>query len=119
MIDTMTLGEKQKLLPQLVAKLITFAYENGYQLTFGEALRTPEQAKLDAQKGIGIENSLHTIKLAIDLNLFKNGTYLTSTGDYKPLGDYWKTLHPLCRWGGDFKSRPDGDHFSITHEGLE
>lgn len=115
----MTLGEKQRLFTRLVAKLIEFSYANGYELTFGEALRTPEQAALNAQTGAGISNSLHLVKLAIDLNLFKDGVYLKDSAAYKPLGDYWKTLDPACCWGGDFVSRADGNHFSITHNGVK
>lgn len=114
----MTLGEKQRKFTLLVAQLIIRAYEQGYELTFSEAYRTPEQAALNAQKGSGIRNSLHTKRLAVDLNLFKDGVYKTLSQDYKPLGDYWKTLDPLCRWGGDF-SKPDGNHFSMEHEGVK
>ena len=63
-----------------------------------------------------MESSLHYIRLAIDLNLFVNGRYITS-GDnpaYKELGVYWERLHELCRWGGRFD---DANHFSITHDG--
>lgn len=110
------LFEKQSTFVSLVGMLIQEANRRGYQLTFGEALRTPEQAALNAKKGIGIKNSLHLIKLAIDLNLFKDGKYLTQTEDYEPLGLYWEGLHPLSRWGGRFG---DGNHFSLEHEGRK
>ena len=114
----MTLGERQRLFVQLVAKLIEFAYEAGYGLTFGETYRTPEQAMLNAQKGTGIAHSLHTLRLAIDFNLFKDGVYLTDSESHQPLADYWKTLHPDCAWGGDFPKR-DGNHYSLSWEGIK
>lgn len=115
----MTLGDKQKLFAKLVGKLLTWVYENSiYTVTFGEAYRTSEQAKINAQKGRGIANSLHTQRLAIDLNLFVEGFYQTNSEKYRPLGDFWKSLHPLCRWGGDFK-KPDGNHFSLEHDGVK
>ena len=114
----MTLGEKQRLFVKLIGQLIDWAYRNGYELTFGEAVRTQAQASANASSGAGISNSLHLIRLAIDLNLFKDGLYLTDSQAYKPLGDYWKSLHDLCRWGGDFVTRPDGNHFSLTHNGI-
>ena len=114
----MTLGEKQRLFARLVGQLIVWAYSKGYEFTFGEALRTQAQASANAASGAGISNSLHLLKLAIDLNLFMAGVYQSDSQAYKPIGDYWKSLHPLCRWGGDFKSRPDGNHFSIEHEGV-
>ena len=113
----MTLGEKQRKFTRLVAQLISWAYGDGYELTFGEAYRTPEQAALNAQTGAGISNSLHTKRLAVDMNLFIEGVYQTESGAYKPLGEYWKSLDPDCAWGGDF-SRPDGNHFSLAHEGV-
>lgn len=113
----MTLGEKQRRFTELVARLITWCYANGYELTFAEAYRTPEQAALNAKTGAGISNSLHTKRLAIDLNLFVNGEYKADTAAYKPLGEYWKSLDPEAAWGGDF-SKPDGNHFSLAHEGV-
>ena len=74
-----SLRAKQSRFVRLVAKLVEFATERGYDLTFGEAWRTPEQAKLNAEKGIGIANSLHTERLAIDFNLFKDGVWLNKT----------------------------------------
>ena len=110
----MTLGQKQRIFTHHVALLIQFAYAIGYELTFAEAYRTPEQAALNAKKGIGIRNSLHTQRLAVDLNLFKGGRYLTSTKAYEPLGKFWITLHPDNVWGGSFG---DGNHFSHKHGG--
>lgn len=115
--ETMTLGEKQRRFAELVGKLILWAYGEGYELTFGECYRTPEQAALNARSGAGISNSLHTKRLAIDVNLFVEGVYQTSSEAYRPLGDYWKTLDPEAAWGGDF-GKPDGNHFSLAHEGV-
>jgi len=114
----MTLSEKQRLFVSLIGQLIIWSYAHEYEFSFGEAVRTPEQAALNAASGKGISNSLHLKRLAIDLNLFINGVYMTNTESYKPIGVYWESLHPLCRWGGRF-SRPDGNHFSMEHEGVK
>lgn len=116
----MKLSEKQQLFALNVGKLILWADEQGYGLTFGEAWRTDEQAALNARTGKGIANSLHRQRLAVDLNLFAaDGTFLQSSEAHEPLGHYWKTLHGLNRWGGDFKPRPDGNHYSMEHEGVK
>ncbi|WP_323840740.1 M15 family metallopeptidase [Photorhabdus africana] len=112
----MTLSEKQQLFAVLVAQLILWADERGYRLTLGEAYRTPEQAKLNAQIGKGIANSLHIQRLAIDLNLFIGCEYQTNSHAYLPLGEYWESLGGT--WGGRF-SRPDGNHFSLAHNGAK
>jgi hypothetical protein len=114
----LTLGQKQRIFTLNVARLIVWTYNEGYTLSFAEAYRTPEQAALNARKGSGIARSLHMVRLAVDLNLFKDGKWLNKSEDFAPLGAMWKRLHPLNRWGGDFKSRPDGNHFSMTHEGI-
>ncbi|QBJ32326.1 M15 family metallopeptidase [Hafnia alvei] len=112
----MTLSEKQQLFVSLIAQLITWANDKGYRLTFGEAYRTPEQAKLNAKSGAGIANSLHTQRLAVDFNLFINGEWQTKSEAFLPLGEYWESLGGS--WGGRFKSRPDGNHFSLEHNGV-
>ncbi len=86
----------------------------GYEVTYGEAYRPPEQAALMAAQGKGIANSLHTQRLAIDLNLFRDGVYLSSSEAHRPLGEWWEKQHDLCRWGGRFK---DGCHYSLAHGG--
>ncbi|CNI11421.1 M15 family metallopeptidase [Yersinia pekkanenii] len=113
----MTLSEKQALFTVKIAQLIYWADERGYRLTFGEAYRTPEQAALNAKSGKGIPNSLHTQRLAVDFNLFINGQYQTRTEAYTPLGEYWESIGGT--WGGRFKSNPDGNHFSLEHNGVK
>ena len=110
----MTLSEKQALFTVMIAKLIFWADEHGYRLTFGEAYRTPEQAKLNAQSGKGIANSLHTQRLAVDFNLFINGVYQTTTDAHRPLGEYWESIGGT--WGGRFN---DGNHYSLEHNGVK
>jgi hypothetical protein len=100
-----------------VGLLIEWAYQNGYELTAGEFYRTPEQAALNARKGVGIATSLHTQRLAVDFQLFRNNLYLPDSAAHAPLGAFWKSLGADCSWGGDF-SKPDGGHYSISHNGV-
>lgn len=112
-----TLHRKQSLFCLNISRLIQEAHENGEELTFGDAYRSPVEAAQNADKGIGISNSLHSLRLAIDFNLFVKGAYQPNSEAYRHLGDFWKSLHPLNRWGGDFK-KPDGNHFSMEHNGV-
>jgi hypothetical protein len=117
---TQKLSYLQKQFTYDCAKLIFYIFDElGLSCTFGEAERSPEQAQLNAESGSGISNSLHCERLALDLHLYdKNGIYLTKSEDYATVGKYWKSLNPMNRWGGDFKSRPDGNHFSRTPDGV-
>jgi hypothetical protein len=110
----MTLREKQSHFARLVPRLIDHALVLGFEVTLGESYRSPEEAARLAALGLGIAASLHTLKLAIDLNLFKDGQYLSSTASHRPLGEWWEQLDPLCRWGGRFG---DGNHYSLAHGG--
>lgn len=115
----MKLIEKQFTFSKLLPRLIDKAYELGYTITLGEALRTVEQAHANAIDGSGIEHSLHLLKLAIDLNLFKNGKWLKENTDHKSLGEFWESLSTpdfKCIWGGRFG---DGNHYSIEHDGVK
>jgi len=100
-----------------VGVLLSKAKEMGYSVTFGEAYRTPEQAAWNAARGIGIGNSLHTRRLAVDLNFFKSGIYITDGSRLADLGAWWKAQGPMYCWGGDFPSHPDGNHFSLSPDG--
>lgn len=94
----MSLRKKQSQFVGMVARLIIHAERHGYELTFGDAW-----AKTGHK-----ENSFHYKRLAIDLNLFKDGKYLTKTEDHKPLGEYWESIGGT--WGGRFD---DGNHYSL------
>ena len=93
----MSLRNQQSVFVRKVADLITYAYSLGYELTFGDAWAH------DGHK----EGSFHYKRLAIDLNLFKDGKYLPSTKDHQTLGEYWESMGGT--WGGRFR---DGNHYS-------
>lgn len=115
----MTLREKQSIFVRLAASLILRAYREGYELTFGETYRSPEEAARLAALGKGITKSLHTQRLAIDLNLFKDGKYLAASEAHRPLGEWWEELSTddyQCCWGGRFG---DGNHYSVEHAGRK
>lgn len=117
----MQLLDKQWLFTQLVARLIWELRDRGYHVTFGEAARTPDAALLNSKQGDGIANSLHLIRLAVDLNLFRKRDWLTEVADYEEAGKLWESYSVAgqyeCAWGGRFK-RADAYHFSIEHEGV-
>jgi hypothetical protein len=112
----MTLGEKQRLFARLIPRLIDKAHELGFEVTLGDAYRDPRlHGELGVKQGYGHPRSAHKARLAIDLNLFKNGAYLGATEAHKPLGEWWEQQHPLACWGGRFN---DGNHYSIEHDGI-
>ena len=105
----MTLGQKQRRFTLMICRLIEFAYTEGYELSFGHAMRCSDCK-------VGIKNSLHKSKLAVDFNLFKDGSYLSKTEDHLPLGLFWEALGGT--WGGRFQESPpgagngfDGNHY--------
>jgi len=108
----MTLRQKQSLFAQMVARLINWAFENGYEVTLGEAFRTDEQQEIYFRGGeTTVKRSKHQDRLAIDLNLFIDGKYQTSSKAYAPLGGFWKDMGGI--WGGDWKGFPDGNHMEL------
>lgn len=110
------LFDRQVDFAQAVARLISKAPQFGYAVTLGEAYRTPEQAAWNAQHGTGIVRSLHIQRLAIDLNVFRNGELITDGNQYKDLGEFWESLGGT--WGQRF-SKPDGNHFSFAWGGVK
>ncbi len=99
----MTLRQRQSKFVLMVGRLIIWAYENGYEMTFGEAYRADRKGHM--------KNSLHYERLAIDFNLFKDGEYLRDTEDHRPLGEYWESIGGS--WGGRFD---DGNHYSLPYD---
>lgn len=113
----MKLGDRQRLFAKLVPRLIDKAHELGYEVTLGDAYRDPRvHGNVGEKKSYSSANSVHKDKIAIDLNLFKNGVYLTSTEDHRELGEWWEKQHEFARWGGNF-TRADGNHYSFEYQG--
>jgi len=96
----MSLRKQQSQFARMVGLLINYATLQGYEITFGDAY---------AKSG-HIDGSFHYKRLAIDLNLFKDGEYLTETQGHKLLGLFWESIGGT--WGGRFK-KPDGNHYSL------
>jgi len=94
----MTLRQRQSKFAKMVPLLVLYAYEIGYEITYGDAY---------AHDG-HIVGSFHYNRLAIDLNLFKNGRYLTKTSSHEPLGLFWESIGGS--WGGRWE---DGNHYSL------
>lgn len=115
-----SLQPRQSTFCSNVAKLIQHINSVGMTCTFGDAFRSPVNAEANAKAGIGIENSLHCLRLAVDLNLFdSDGKYLDKSNDqYVSIGQYWESLHDDNRWGGFFVTRyhgklADPNHFEM------
>jgi hypothetical protein len=85
-----------------LALLILFAYIKGYQLTGGDLWAREGHSKF----------SFHYDRLAIDLNLWKDGVWLKETSDHAFLGKFWELLGGT--WGGRWG---DGNHYSLG-EGM-
>lgn len=97
----MGLVTKQSKFTGMVAQLILFAHSKGLEVTFGEAWRSEATQKIYVEKGISkTTNSQHQKRLAIDLNIFLNGVWLTKGTDYRKMGEFWEMLGG--RWGGRF-----------------
>lgn len=103
----MKLREAQSKFSFMLGQLIAFAYSKGYELTFGDVWARSGHCK----------NSLHYIRLAADLNLFKDGTYLDKSEDHKELGEFWEGIGGA--WGGRFKDGKDGNHYSLEWRGMK
>lgn len=112
---TETLSQKQRRFARMVARLIDEAHELGFEVTLGDAYRDPRVfGPLGQRMGYGESNSCHKVRLAIDLNLFKDDVFLTETEDHKPLGEWWEAQGGS--WGGRFH---DGNHYSLEHLGMK
>jgi hypothetical protein len=101
----MTLLEKQFRFTHMVAQLILHAEQLGYSVTLGEAWRLPHATH-------GHPQSTHKHRLAIDLNLFRGGVWLTSGAEHGPLHDYWDSIGGAPRIDGDM------NHYSLAHNGV-
>jgi hypothetical protein len=109
-----SLGEKQRRFARMVGDLIRYAYSQGYELTLGDAYRDPRVHGIPGEKlanSYSSAYSVHKLRLAIDLNLFRGGKYLTSDEDHAILHDHWDSI------GGGKRIPGDANHYSLEWEG--
>ena len=109
----MKLGQKQNLFTWLEPLLIDKAHELGFEVRRLDTFRDP-RAHGDYGELVGYSKaySMHKLKIACDLALILNYVYLQDDESYRELGEWWESLHYLCKWGGE----GDGNHFSLTHD---
>ena len=108
----MSLSQEQAAFLLDTCKLIQYATEQGWMVTGGELYRTPEQQEIYLKTGRSkTMASNHLKRCAIDLNFFKDGKLIWDKQMLAPLGQYWESLNPKNRWGGNFKSLIDVPHF--------
>ena len=101
-----------RLLPRLIDK----AHELGYEIRGGDLFRDPRAFGDMGEKGVyGHRNSAHKLKLAIDLNITKDGVYLNgnaATQAHNEIHDFWDTL------GGAERIAHDLNHYSLERGGF-
>ena len=108
----MSLNQEQAAFLLDACKLIQYATEQGFVVTGGELARTPEQQAIYVQTGRSKTlNSIHLKRCAIDLNFFKDGVLVGKRDVLIPVGEYWQSLNPKNRWGGNFTNIVDCPHF--------
>jgi len=108
----MSLVNEQFEFTKDVIKLLTKAIELGFVVTLGEAHRPIEMQELYVKTGRSkTMNSMHGKRCALDLNFFYNGKLTYDIALLKPLGNYWESLSPKNRWGGNWKTFKDVPHF--------
>jgi len=96
----MNIGEKQRKFTRMLADLIIWAYDNGYELSVGDAYRDPRVHGLIGEAaGYGKPSSPHKQRLAMQFHLFRDGAYLGTAQDHRPLGEYWQSIGGT--WDGE------------------
>lgn len=118
----MSLAATRVQFTRLLAKMLTEASIVGIRVALDEGRVLQIRTGLDPRnvKGrfidrVHIPQSLHYRGLAVDLACYDADWVYIQDGshqDYSRLGKVWKSLDPMCTWGGDF-SRPDPCHFSF------
>lgn len=97
----MKLSEKQAKFACMVGWFLCALQKEGITVTLGEVWRTDYQQKHNIEMGLSeLSTSKHCERLAIDLNVFINGKYITNAEGYRHLGMLWESIGG--RWGGRF-----------------
>src|SRR5688500_9306260 len=117
--EQFTLRQKQSLFAKLIAQLITWIFGQGWEVTLGEGFVGLTDGKDFDHDGPHMRSGAHYTQTGIDLNLFVRGEYKSrACPEWDAIGAKWLSYHPLCRWGGNFRSL-DLNHLSVYHEGRQ
>lgn len=122
-----------------ITDLMQEMFAAGYEPHIRESQRTPVQAWVNSRPagsklcvetqngtfqvypelvgGVGSDTSLHKEMLAVDIYIYKQGTYVDDNAVYKKFGNKFKAQHKQFRWGGDFQKYNDKWHFSMSPDG--
>lgn len=110
-----TLRQKQSRFALMCARVILKAHELGFEITLGDAYRDQRVfGAMGERQGYGESKSAHKQRLALDINLFKDGVYLQGSDAHRSLGEWWESQGGC--WGGRFN---DGNHYSVEHNGVK
>lgn len=122
----MTRGQRRRLFTRLLPRLIDEMYREGFEAALsegyvGDSIDKPGEDSPHTRTGGHFEGT------AVDVNLYQcqhtpahavggcpNPVWLTSTAAHARFGHFWKSLHPLCNWGGDFPGNNDGNHYGLA-----
>ena len=109
----MKLSDQQFEFAKDIIRLMLWMVERGYKFTFGEAWRPDEMQRIYYEQGKSKikTRGRHGDRLAFDFNIWVNGKLSYKKKDLQVIGDYWESLHPYNRWGGNWKSFVDTPHF--------
>lgn len=120
----MSLLSNQNTFALNVAQFIVWLNANYYKATFGEAYRPQEMQDIYFKKGLTKKKyGKHQDRLAIDLNIFRDGKLLTSAQELKLVGTKWQSMNKSNRWGGDWNGNgsthdetfEDPNHFEMLN----
>ena len=102
----MKLSKKQQEFTRCIGLLIGYATKQGYGLSGGDWQATTGH----------VDNSNHYIRLAVDLNLFVKGEYITSSQHkaFSDLHEHWESLSDMA----SPMIISDANHFSFSHKGV-
>ena len=109
----MRLGEAQELFGRLFGELLVYIHLKGYQVRLGDLWGRETDRNLNGSRTHKV-GSQHFKRLAVDINLFKDGVFMSKTEHHKIFGEFWESLHPNCRWGGRYM---DGNHYEVMERG--
>jgi len=110
----MSLLQLQWRFAKMVPRLLDKAHELGFEVAIGDVFRDPRVHGAFGEKaGYGRSRSCHKLKLAVDLNLFRDGVFLQETSEHLQLGEWWESQGGS--WGGRFG---DGNHYSLEFQGA-